>query len=60
MQAVPANNLVRFLPAIVGLGMWTAPTEPLHRTQEVGGSNPPSSIESNALQTRAFAFRPLV
>jgi len=40
--------------------MWTAPTEPLHRTQEVGGSNPPSSIESNALQTRAFAFRPLV
>jgi hypothetical protein len=32
----------------------------LDRTQEVGGSNPPSSIDSNLLQTRRFAFRALV
>jgi hypothetical protein len=31
--------------------------EPLDRTQEVGGSNPPSSIASKSLQARAFAFR---
>jgi hypothetical protein len=28
----------------------------LHRTQEVGGSNSPSSIDSNLLQIGTFAF----
>ena len=32
----------------------------LYRTQEVGGSNPPSSIDSNLLQTGTFAFGPPV
>jgi hypothetical protein len=31
--------------------------ERLNRTQEVGGSNPPSSIASNALQTGHIEFR---
>jgi hypothetical protein len=33
------------------------PTERLDRAQEVGGSNPPSSIASKALQTGHFGFR---
>jgi hypothetical protein len=32
---------------MVGLRSMTVLTERPHRTQEVGGSNPPSSIESN-------------
>ena len=32
-------------------------TVTLYRTQEVGGSNPPSSIDSNLLQPGHFGFR---
>jgi hypothetical protein len=38
----------------------TAPCSCENRTQEVGGSNPPSSIDSNLLQTGTIAFGALV
>ena len=43
-----------------GLGNQTVLAEPLHRTQEVGGSNPLSPIELSALLMRCLALRPLV
>jgi hypothetical protein len=46
-----------FYLQIDSLGNQTALGEPLDRTQEVGGSNPPSSIASKALQTGHFGFR---
>jgi hypothetical protein len=41
----------RFFLQIEGLGNQTVPTEPLDRTQEVGGSSRPSSIASKTLHT---------
>jgi hypothetical protein len=51
------NNLLHFYLQIDGLGNQTVLAEPPYRTQEVGGSNPPSSIDEEGLQTRSFAFR---
>jgi hypothetical protein len=46
-----------FYLQIDGLGNQTVLAEPLNRTQEVGGSNPPSSIDSKALHTGQIGFR---
>jgi hypothetical protein len=51
-----ADQVVRFYLQIVGLRSATVLTERPYRTQEVGGSNPPSSIDSKALQMRGPAF----
>lgn len=41
---------LNFSLQIFGLGNRTVLAEPLDRTQEVGGSNPPSSIDLKGLQ----------
>jgi hypothetical protein len=43
-----------------GLRNQTVLIDSLDRTQEVGGSNPPSSIDEEGLQKRHFVFRKVV
>jgi hypothetical protein len=40
-RPVRRTTRFRFYLQIAGLGIWTVLTEPLDRTQEVGGLNPP-------------------
>jgi hypothetical protein len=59
-RPVRRTTQVRFYLQISGLRNRTVLTASLDRTQEVGGSNTPSFIDSNLLQTGAFAFGPPV
>jgi hypothetical protein len=54
----PAWQSTRFGFSLQTIGSrnWTVLTEALDRTQEVGGSNSPSSIASKALQTGHIGF----
>ena len=51
LRGIGSNFPVRSLGAIAQLA------ERLDRTQEVGGSNPPSSIDEGSLQTGGFVIQ---